>query len=69
MFGVANGVFFLNGQNVTKTAEEASNIERDQLSCLLAKVEDHVREKLVKKESAMLSDVHVSRSLYNVVKI
>ena len=59
---IANGVFFRNGQNVIKPVAEVSNTGRDQLNCLLVKVENTVGENLVKKEDAMPSNVHVSTS-------
>lgn len=62
---IANGVCFLNGQNVIKPVAEVSNTGRDQLNCLLVKVENTVGENLVKKEDAMPSNVHVSTSSLN----
>ena len=60
---IANGVIFLNGQNVIKNVEEACNIVSDLSNYLLVKVEVLAKAKLEKKEVATIVNVHVSNCI------
>ena len=60
---IANGVIFLNGQNVIKNVEEACNIVSDLSNYLLVKVEVLAKAKLEKKEVATIVNVHVSKCI------
>ena len=63
---IANGVIFLNGQNVIKNVEEACNIVSDLSNYLLVKVEVLAKAKLEKKEVATIVNVHVSKCIFQL---